>query len=118
MKRNPNVVKEKTIDFELKIIEFCELLETQKKFVVANQLLRSGTSIGAQVHEVKNAESRSDFVHKIKIALKELEETKYWLILCERSGSYPFESFLKEKVNELGLILYKIVSTSKKNLNK
>ncbi|MEM7380233.1 MAG: four helix bundle protein [Bacteroidota bacterium] len=118
MKRNPNIVKEKSIDFALKIIEFCELLETQKKFVVANQLLRSGTSIGAQVHEAQNAESRSDFIHKLKIALKELEETKYWLILCERSSSYPFEGCLKEKVNELGLILYKIVSTSKKNLNK
>jgi len=51
--------------------------------VIANQLLRSGTSIGANVHEAQNAESRADFIYKIKIALKELEETKYWLLLCE-----------------------------------
>ncbi|MBS9461193.1 four helix bundle protein [Flagellimonas sp. 389] len=100
------------------VIEFCELLEEKRKFLVANQLLKSGTSIGANIHEVQNAESRIDFIHKIKIALKELEETKYWLILCEKSNNYPFEKRLKEQADELSLILYKIVSTSKKNLQK
>ncbi|GMN07771.1 hypothetical protein MTsPCn5_31600 [Croceitalea sp. MTPC5] len=116
VKNNP--VVDKSIGFALMISKFCELLEEHKKYVVARQLLKSGTSIGANIHEAQNAETRIDFIHKMKIALKELEETKYWLTLCERSESYPFNTRLKTSVNELGLIMYKIVSTSKKNLNK
>jgi four helix bundle protein len=99
------------------IIEFCELLQEKGKYVIAKQLLKSGTSIGANVHEAQNAESRADFIHKMKIAVKELEETKYWLILCERSPSYPFHINMEKNVDELGLIMYKIISTSKKNVN-
>ena len=109
---------EKSIDFALILIEFCELLEGSRKFVVANQLLKSGTSIGANFHEAQNAESKIDFIHKLKVALKELEETKYWLTLCERSKSYLFESRLKESVEELGLILYKIVNIRKRSVNQ
>lgn len=115
MQKKENPVVEKSIDFSLMIIEFCELLEERRKYVIANQLLKAGTSIGANVHEAQNAESRADFIHKMKIALKELEETKYWLILCERAKSYPFDKALKINIDELGLIMYKIVSTSKRN---
>lgn len=118
MEKVGNPVVEKSISFALMIIDFCEKLQDEKKYVVANQLLRAGTSIGANVHEAQNAESRADFIHKIKIALKELEETKYWLLLCENSKNYPFDENLKISINELGLIMYKIVSTSKKNSNK
>ena len=118
MAKQENIVLEKSIAFALQIIVFCEALEKERKFVVANQLLKSGTSIGANIHEAQNAESRIDFIHKIKIALKELEETKYWLVLCERANSYSFNPELKTQINELGLILYKIVSTSKRNLAK
>lgn len=114
LKKNP--VVEKSIEFALMIIKFCEQLEDQKKYIIASQLLKSGTSIGANVHEAQNAESRADFIHKMKVAVKELEETKYWLILCERSPSYPFLIKLKKNVDELGLIMYKIISTSKKNI--
>lgn len=108
-----NIIVSKTIDFALEIISFCEILEKNRKFVIANQLLKSGTSIGANVHEAQNAESRADFIHKIKIAAKEIEETKYWLILCENAPTYPFEPLLKSKINEIGLIVYKIISSSK-----
>ncbi|MFM9824962.1 four helix bundle protein [Flavobacterium sp.] len=108
-----NIIVSKTIDFSLDIISFCETLEQSRKFVIANQLLKSGTSIGANVHEAQNAESRADFIHKIKIAAKEIEETKYWLVLCEKSPNYPFEPTLKSKINEIGLIVYKIISSSK-----
>lgn len=114
MEDRKNIVLEKSIDFALMVIEFCELLEFKRKFIIANQLLKSGTSIGANVHEAQNAESMTDFIHKMKIALKELEETKYWLILCEKAPSYPFRKDLKMGIQELGLIMYKIVSTSKK----
>lgn len=118
MTRQDNIVLEKCVCFSLDVIDYCELLDKEKKYVISNQLLKSATSIGANVHEAQNAESKLDFIHKIKIALKELEETKYWLTLCEKADSYPFNSELKTGVNELGLILYKIVSTSKKNLIK
>ena len=110
---NDNVILVKTINFALDVIEYCEELESKKKFVVANQLLKSGTSIGANIHEAQNAESRIDFIHKVKIAAKEVEETKYWLILCERAKSYPFNENLKTQINEISLIIYKILSTSK-----
>ncbi|MDT0685459.1 four helix bundle protein [Autumnicola psychrophila] len=113
-----NPILEKSIEFSLVIIEFCEILERKRKYVIANQLLKSGTSIGANIHEAQNAESRIDFIHKIKIALKELEEVKYWLVLCEKADSYPFNPELKTRIDEMGLIMYKIVSTSKKNLTR
>ena len=75
-----NIILKKTIEFSLAVIEYAELLQQQKKFVIAQQLLKSGTSIGANVHEAQNAESKIDFIHKFKIAAKEVEETKYWLI--------------------------------------
>jgi four helix bundle protein len=111
-----NIVVSKSVEFALDIIAFCELLESQRRFVIANQLLKSGTSIGANIHEAQNAESRADFIHKVKIAAKEVEETKYWLLLCEKAVSYPFDENLKFKINELGLIIFKILSTSKANM--
>ena len=107
-----NIVVEKSIGVALEVIDYCDLLESKKKFVIGKQLLKSGTSIGANIHEAQNAESKADFIHKMKIAAKELEETKYWLILCENSKSYPIDSSLKRSVDELGLIVYKILSTS------
>lgn len=109
---------DKSIEFSLHLIDYCEDLNSNKKFIISNQLLRSGTSIGANVHEAQNSESKLDFIHKIKIALKELEDTKYWLELCEKSEYYPSRPDLKNKLEELGLILYKIVSTSKNSLKK
>lgn len=87
-----NLIVDLTFSFALKIIEFTELLESNKKFVVAKQLLRSGTSIGANVWESQSAESRADFIHKLKISAKELSETEYWLKLCEMSKSYQSPS--------------------------
>lgn len=77
-------------------------------------MLKSGTSIGANIHEVQNRESRTNFIHKVKIAAKEVEETKYWLILCKQAESYPFNQDLENQINEIGLIIYKILSSSKK----
>lgn len=108
-----NVVVSKSIQFALAIINYCETLERERKFVIANQLLKSGTSIGANIHEAQNAESKADFIHKMKIAAKEIEETKYWIILCQKSVSYPFEERLSSMIQELGLIVYKIISSSK-----
>ena len=116
MDKKENVILTKTIAFSLLIIEFCESLEKQRKFVIANQLLKAGTSIGANIHEAQNAESRADFIHKVKIAAKEVEEVKYWLILCKEAKSYPFDENLVHHFKEIGLIIYKILSSSKKSM--
>lgn len=75
-----NIIVAKTFDFALDIIEFSEDLYENKKFSLANQIFRSGTSIGANVREAQNAESKADFTHKLKIAAKESDETEYWLL--------------------------------------
>jgi four helix bundle protein len=112
-----NTAKEKSIEFALLIIEYCEILEEKRKYVISKQLLKVGTSIGTSVREAQNAESKIDFMHQIKIATNELEETKYWLILCSKSKSYPNDKLnLTEKVNVLGLIIYKILSTNKNSI--
>jgi len=108
-----NVIVEKSFVFALRIVEYCELLEENKKFVIGNQLLKAGTSIGANVREAQNAESKADFIHKMKIAAKEADETEYWLLLCKHSPSYPFNEELLEKAGELIKILTKIISSSK-----
>ncbi len=108
-----NVILNKTIAFSLEVIKYVELLEEKRKFVIANQLLKSGTSIGANVHEAQNAESKADFIHKFKIAAKEIEETKYWLVLCKNSSSYPECEHLETLLIEIEKIITKIISTSK-----
>ncbi len=85
-----NVIVEKSFEFALAIIE----LESKKKFVIARQLLKSGTSIGANVREAQNAESKKDFIHKLKISAKEADETEYGLLLCKHSNNYPFNESL------------------------
>lgn len=109
----PNLIVDKSIDFSLAVISYCEKLDLLKKYVIAKQLLRSGTSIGANIFEAQNAESKIDFIHKMKIAAKEASETLYWLILCERSNSYAFESSLKLQLEEIIRILSRIISSSK-----
>lgn len=109
-----NLIVNLTFDYALKIIAFSEEIRQTNRFEMASQIFRSGTSIGANIHEVQNAESKVDFIHKVKIAAKELEETKYWLTLCKNAVTYPFNNDLESKINEIGLIIYKILSTSKK----
>jgi four helix bundle protein len=111
--QSENIILKKTIDFSLAIIEHAETLEEQKKNVIARQLLRCGTSIGANVHEAQNAESKIDFIHKFKIAAKEVEETKYWLVLCQKAKSYPGCEHLINLLTEIDKIITKIISTSK-----
>lgn len=114
-KYRENVILDLTLKFSLEAISFCEILEADRKYVIARQLLKSATSIGANVREAQNAESRSDFVHKLKIALKEADETEYWLLLCDYSKTYPSAEHLQSSLRPIRMVLNKIVSTSKKN---
>lgn len=108
-----NRIVDLTFGFSLKTIEYVELLEEKRKFVIANQLLKSGTSIGANIREAQYCESKADFIHKFKMAAKESEEIEYWLLLCKYSNSYPFEENLLEEVKEIQRIINCIINTSK-----
>lgn len=111
-----NAVLNITFEFALQVIVYCERLEADKKFVISRQLLKSGTSIGANVREAQSAESKIDFIHKLKIADKEADETEYWLLLCKQSKSYPSPDTLLEKIISIKKLLSKIISSSKNSL--
>jgi len=113
MEDKDNIIIKLTFQFALDIIRYCEVLQEDKKFIIANQLLKSGTSIGANIKEAQNAESKSDFIHKFKISAKEIEETIYWLELCKFSEGYPNVERLIEQVNTISRIVNKIIITSK-----
>lgn len=109
-----NIIVDLTFKFSIDVITYCEELESSKKFVLARQLLKSGTSIGANSREAQNAESKADFIHKFKIAAKEADETDYWLLLCKGSKSYPNPDKLLEDLATIQRIISKIISSSKK----
>jgi four helix bundle protein len=108
-----NLIVTLTFQFSLDVVTFVEMLEANRKYAVANQLIRSGTSIGANVREAQNAESRADFIHKLKIAAKEAEETEYWLEICQQSKSYPNCEELLSQVLSIKKVLSKIIASSK-----
>lgn len=108
-----NIIVKLSFEFALEIIAFAEMLEEAKKFVVAKQILKSGTSIGANISEAQHAESKHDFIHKLKIAAKEMEETEYWLLLCQAAPTYPFEPGLIDKLENIRRVINKIIITSK-----
>lgn len=103
-----------TFEFALKIIKCTEKLRSLNKFEMASQLLKSGTSIGTNSREAQNAECKSDFIHKMKIAAKEADETDYWLKLCTISEFYPNpEDDLLKELDVIIKALSKIISSSK-----
>jgi four helix bundle protein len=108
-----NVAVDKSFELALGIIDFSELLNKHGKVVVSRQVLRSGTAVGALVAESQQAESKADFIHKMKIALKEANETYYWLTLCEKSPHLPTNEKLKSLCEEVIKILSKIIVSSK-----
>ncbi len=108
-----NPILKLTFDFSLMVISYCEQLDGLKNYIISRQLLKSGTSIGAKAMEAQNAESRADFIHKMKIAAKEGEESQYWLWLCEYANSYPGCIPLQNKLEEINKVLGKILATSK-----
>ena len=114
MIQKENLILQLTLKFSLAIITYCEALERDRKYVIARQLLKSGTSIGANVREAQSPESKADFIHKLKIAAKEANETEYWLILCQHSPSYPDCTHLLQQVNSIQKVLSKIISSAKR----
>jgi len=114
-----NIVLNKSFDFALEIIELYKILKSKNEFVISKQLLRSGTSIGANVEEATAAQSKKDFATKMSIASKEARETRYWLRLLNKSKlvEYDYKNYLN-KIDELIRIITAIVKTAQSNLNK
>lgn len=113
----PNVIVEKSIEASLLAIDFCKKLNGLDERI-SDQLFRSVTSIGANVQEAQNAESKRDFIHKLKISAKELDESLYWLRLCKESKHLIHCKELEKILREIVLILSKIISTTKRTFLK
>ncbi|MHC4212949.1 MAG: four helix bundle protein [Planctomycetota bacterium] len=112
-----SIVKEKSYDFALEIVKLCIQLKERKHFEISSQLLRSGTSIGANVQEASASRSRKDFFNQMSIASKEARETYYWQRLLKDSKIVDDENSAKliEKSEELIKILTSIVKTGNQN---
>lgn len=113
-----NVIKIKSFQFALLIIKLSKQLSDEKReFVLSKQLLRSGTAIGALVREAAQAESKKDFIHKFSIALKEANETEYWIELLYQSGYLNQKEFdeISSEIQQLLKLLTAIIKTSKSN---
>ena len=109
-----NIIADKSIAFAKLVINYADHLTRIGQGIIAKQLIRPGTSIGANVWEAQEAESKADFIHKIKLGLKEAHETIYWLRLCENIEKTDQVDMLVFRVWELKKIMSKIIMTSRK----
>lgn len=116
--KTESIIQNKSFELALKIVGECKKMQSQNEFVLSKQLLRSGTSVGANVSEATAAYSKKDFVHKMSIASKEARETEYWIRLIEKSGLGEEMSLTlpKNEVEQVISILTKIVKTGQENL--
>ena len=115
---SPRDIKERTFSFALEILRFCRGLDTKPRSlrILAQQLLRSGTSVGANVQEAQAGQSRADFISKYSIALKEAPETLYWLRLLDASGELSNGSCkaLLREADEIARVIASIIVNTKK----
>ena len=113
-----NIIDQKSKAFAVRIVRFTRYLQEEKKeFVLSKQILRSGTSIGANTRERKNAQSKADFVNKLSIALKEADETQYWLELLYESDILDKTMYnsLNNDLKEIIAIITSSIITAKNN---
>ena len=113
-----NILKTKSFDFAVRIVNLFKFLkEDKKEFVLSKQILRSGTSVGAMVREAEHAQSKLDFIHKLSIAQKEINETIYWLELFQATNYLSPQEF--ESINgnavEIIKLITSIIKTTKSN---
>ena len=111
-----NIMLEKALKFGVRIIKLAKFLDEQKHKVLANQILRSGVSVGANISEIEYASSNADFINKLQISRKEANETKYWLKLIKEASIIEnklFESLFSD-IEEISKLLGASVSTAKK----
>ena len=107
-----NTILRLSFEFSVEIVKYTEQLNSIRKFAVSQQLIRSGTAIGANLIEAQSPQSRADFIHKVKIAHKEAEETEYWLLICDEIREFPSCKELLEKIRVIIKIINKIIHSS------
>jgi len=117
LEKGNNPVLEKSFNFALQVLDVVKQLNEIRQFVLAGQLCRSGTSIGANIREAQRAQSKADFIHKLNIALKEAEETDYWFMLIDRKVR-KLPQGMKEGLDELIRLLVSIINSAKRNNNQ
>ena len=112
-----NIIAEKSFDFALQIIELYRKLLKQNEYVLSKQVMKSGTSIGANIEEANAAQTKKEFIQRMSIASKEARETKYWLRLLNKSQIIPYDytEYLM-KIEHIINILTKIVKTSQESI--
>ncbi len=112
-----NIIKDKSFTFAIEIVSLYKVLIEKKEFVLSKQMLRLGTSIGANIREAEHAQSKLDFIHKLSISLKEANETEYWLDLLYKTNYITELEYqnIKIKIVEILKILTSIINTSKNN---
>ena len=118
MEKKDNPILKLTFEFSIQVVLYCETLEEKRKYIISKQLLKSGTSIGANVREAVNGQSKADFIHKLSISQKECDESMYWLeilIGINYISKTEFESMHKQ-CEEVLKIIKSIIITSKKKL--
>lgn len=110
-----NIIVQKSYDFALQIIKLYKILVDKKEYILSKQVLRSDTSIGANIHEAVASQSKRDFIHKLSISVKEARETSYWLNLLKDSNYLEHDEFLKlsGSCDEIIRILNSIILTTK-----
>ncbi|MFV0150916.1 four helix bundle protein [Empedobacter falsenii] len=115
-----NIVKNKSFAFAVRVVNLYKfLVVNQKEFVLSKQLLRSGTSVGALVREAEHAETKKDFIHKMAIAQKEINETIYWLELLKETDYIDVKQFesLNSNAVEIIKLITAIIKSAKNNIN-
>ena len=114
-----NIIHDKSFEFAVQVVNTTKILVQSREFVLSKQLLRSGTSIGANIRESKNAVSKKDFVYKLSISLKECDESIYWIELLYETKYLTENQFntLNIKALELLRILTSIIKTTRENMN-
>lgn len=115
--KSKNVIREKSFSFAIRVVKLYKYLTSKKEMVISKQLLRSGTSVGANVREAENAESKADFIHKLGIAQKEIDESMYWLELLHKTSYLSEKEFtsIYAEAEEIIKLIKSIIVTSKKN---
>jgi four helix bundle protein len=114
--KKDNIVKSKSFKFSIRIVKVYQFLNEEKReFIMSKQMLRSGTSIGANIREAEHAESKADFVHKLSIALKEANETEYWLDLLYETSFLKSSEYIsiQKDIKEILKLLISIIKTTK-----
>ena len=117
MEKSPNKLIDLSVSFAVEILNLVKYLKGQRETIICNQIGRAGTSIGANIHEAQYAHGKADFVSKLQIALKESNETSYWLLLLNKTNILPTAEYerLENLCREIRITLIASVNTAKQN---